>query len=181
MASGPGTTNSECATNARRSWLWILGGIILAGAGCLVWVSSGLSRSSEPTLGIPTYHAGRTQILVSVVFTNTSRRPLVCARNSNVRRLTPDGWTTSIFNNVSEPDPLIVRPGHVGSYQLRLPPDTERFQITTHFSAMSWQWLAVSSLPAKWIPDSVGRNLGERFVRSTRFFPISTPEVSVKK
>jgi hypothetical protein len=96
------------STKPKRSPLWIVGAIILIGTVCLVWFVFGVSRSPELTIAISNYHTVRTQILVSVVFTNTSGRALVCAANSSLERLTPGGWTTSNFNNLSKPDPLTV-------------------------------------------------------------------------
>lgn len=97
--------------------------------------------------------------LDEMVFTNTSGRPLVCARNSLVERLTPDGWITSTFNNFSKPDPLTVRPGQVGRFDLRVAPKTTRVRITTQISPMGWHWLLLSRVPEEWIPHSIGKIL----------------------
>jgi hypothetical protein len=176
---GKHTPSMKISNNSKRSRTLILSALIVVGAACGLWLFSGLPQPQELTLAVPSCQATGTQILVSVVFTNLTRGPLVCARNSSVERLAGEDWTTSICNNLSIPDPLTVAPGQVGHFQLRLPRGATQLKITTHVSALGWDGFVLSKLPEKLIPDSVGRILGDRFVKRCRFIPVSSGEIPV--
>jgi hypothetical protein len=130
---------------------------------------------------IASYQIVTTQTVASIMFTNTTGKPLLCGRNSTVHLVATDGEMTRAFNNNSTSDPLLVQPGQVGSYSLSFPTNTIRFQVTTEFISFSWRWLPLWIAPTRLIPDSLARKVQARFERTSARFALRAPEIEVKE
>jgi hypothetical protein len=175
----PGTESTPMR-GKRRLWSWIGAALVAVVVAVLVILGGRSSLSSSLTLANTTYQHIGTQIVVSVVFTNTSRQLLVSAANSSVQYLTPDGWQNHRVNNVSDHYPDFVRPRQVVSYRLYLPGKTQSFQITTEFGTFSRLWFLVYQIARNtWEPVAAAaeRRLDSTFHR----FPRSSVEITVNR